>query len=386
VTRGTAARVVLLALSVRVASAGIAYGVNVTLPPFEPARRAQPDFARFDPLWSTFTRYDAGWYVSIARWGYVANAEGASNIAFFPLYPLAMRWTRSLLRGMVHPMHLSYYAAGIVVSWICFPLALLLLYAVARSDVDEGAAGRAVLYASLFPFAFYFGEVYTESLFLMLTLLSFYGFRSGRLLLGGISGGLACATRVNGIFALPALALVGWSAARRKRGGLTRLCGALVLVAAGLGAYCLYVYDRTGNPLEWASRIERGWDYTPGGAPWRAYAAPLQGLLSWSHAIPDPALPCDLLNGAAALLMVAAVPLVWARFGAGYALFVLVNLWVPLSSGALEGLGRYSAVLFPFFLWIGEQRHGAIRVSLLLAFAMFYVVALTMFTLGYALH
>ncbi|MFI5184561.1 MAG: hypothetical protein ACHQNV_09190, partial [Vicinamibacteria bacterium] len=100
----------------------------------------------------------------------------------------------------------------------------------------------------------------------------------------------------------------------------------------------------------------------------------------------DAALPCDLLNGAAALLMLATVPFVWARFGAGYALFMVVNLWVPLSSGALEGLGRYGSVLFPFFLWIGERRNRALHAALLLAFAMFYVLALAMFTLGYPLH
>src|SRR5262249_62212058 len=96
-------------------------------------------------------------------------------------------------------------------------------------------------------------------------------------------------------------------------------------------------------------------------------------------------LPYDLLNGSAALLMLASIPFVARRLGLGYALFMLLNLWLPLSSGALEGLGRYSAVLFPFSLWISSHRQRALHVAVLMTFALFYVLALALFTKGYGL-
>ena len=64
----------------------------------------------------------------------------------------------------------------------------------------------------------------------------------------------------------------------------------------------------------------------------------------------------DTLYGVTALLFAAAIPFVWRKFGAAYGLFMLLNLYVPLSSGAFEGLGRYCSVLFPAFIWLASIR------------------------------
>lgn len=48
-------------------------------------------------------------------------------------------------------------------------------------------------------------------------------------------------------------------------------------------------------------------------------------------------------------LAITAIPFVWQRLGAAYALFMVINLYVPLSTGQFEGLGRCSTVLFPIF-------------------------------------
>jgi hypothetical protein len=388
VTRSKVVWILALALGIRLGSTAVAYFAVVSLPPFEPASLHQADFALFDdPLWNTFTRYDAGWYVSIARFGY-ARHPGQSNIAFFPAYPLAIRGVRDGLLSSVRPRQLSYYGAAILVSWGCFAAALLVFHALARLDLDEAGALRAVLYLSVFPGAFYFGEVYSESLFLLATLASVYGFRTGRFFIGGLCGALACATRVNGAFALPALALAGWGAARGYPRGRVKLLGALLLAAGGLGAFCLFEYWRFGNPFEWVTIIQRDWDYKPGGSPWSAHLTLLRQIFSrHSVYVPASAAPfCDLLNGTAALLMVAAVPFVFFRLGPAYGVFMLVNLWVPLSSGALEGFARYGAVLFPFSLVVSLHRHRPLHVATLIAFGLFYALLLVLFTLGYPLH
>ena len=41
---------------------------------------------------------------------------------------------------------------------------------------------------------------------------------------------------------------------------------------------------------------------------------------------------------------------VWRRLGAAWALFVLANLFAPLSAGGLLSLGRLTSTLFPLFL------------------------------------
>ena len=81
-----------------------------------------------------------------------------------------------------------------------------------------------MLLTAIFPFSFFFGAVYTESTFLLFTLLSFYGFRTRRWALGGVAGAVATATRVTGIMMWPALAWIAWRTAKptgrdRARGG-----------------------------------------------------------------------------------------------------------------------------------------------------------------------
>ena len=88
-----------------------------------------------------------------------------------------------------------------------------------------------------------------------------------------------------------------------------------------------------------------------------------------------------MLNGLFPLLMVATLPWLWRRLGAGYALLIAANLALPLSSGQFEGLGRYCAVLFPFQIWVAAvdpRRRGARCVFA--GYGLLYGLALTLFT------
>ena len=88
----------------------------------------------------------------------------------------------------------------------------------------------------------------------------------------------------------------------------------------------------------------------------------------------------DTLYGVTGILFVAAIPFVWRRFGAGYGLFMLLNLWLPLSSGVFEGVGRYCSVLFPCFIWLATIRSRSVATALTVVFAVFYTLGLALFT------
>ena len=135
----------------------------------------------------------------------------------------------------------------------------------------------------------------------------------------------------------------------------------------GSSATARYIYDLTGQPLLWATALTRwGSGYHPGGAPWTAPAALVQRLLTHPYAFlaSEPMALYDTLYGVTALLFAAAIPFVWRKFGAAYGLFMLLNLYVPLSSGAFEGLGRYCSVLFPAFIWLASIRSRFVYTSL----------------------
>ena len=81
----------------------------------------------------------------------------------------------------------DYYFAGIVVSWLAFAAAMSVLYRLALLDLPRPAAIRAVMYAAVFPFAYFFGMVYSESLFLLALVVAVYALRT-RALAGGRLG------------------------------------------------------------------------------------------------------------------------------------------------------------------------------------------------------
>ncbi|MGE3191194.1 MAG: mannosyltransferase family protein [Vicinamibacterales bacterium] len=337
----------MLAIAFRCVGVLISYGSNVAFP-----QQHEMSFSVVepsDPFWNSFARYDSGWYWSIAHDGYRYIPEQPNTLAFFPLYPLAMRAGGELLGGG----RLAYFQAGIAVSWGAFVLGMLMLYRLARLDVDEDSAHRAVLYAMVFPFAFFYGKIYSESLFLLTVVTSVYAFRRGQWALGAVAGALATATRVNGILLLPVLAWLAWQGTRNDRRQQAYAALAVVGAGSGFAAYCLYNYLLSGSPLEWMSSIER-WNYHPGGAPWEPLVALARQLVRRPREfLLEPNGLYDTLNGMTAMAFVAAIPFVWRRLGAGYAMYMAINLLLPLSSGEFEGLGRYCAVLFPVFIWAG---------------------------------
>jgi hypothetical protein len=380
--RRAVVRIVIGALALRLISAILALYVNLSFP-----LQQREQFTVFDstsPFWDTFARYDSGWYQQIATNGYGFVKGGPSvgvgkpgKIAFFPLYPVSMQYASRLFGSS----KADVYMAGILVSWISFIVASVGLYYLARLDLDPLQAERAVTLTAIFPFSFFFGLVYTEALFLMLTVFSFYGFRTRRWALGGIAGALATATRANGIFMLPALAWLAYRAAQPTARDRALAALGLVLVASGVGAYSLYIYQLSGNPFEWAMTIQR-WGYHLGGPPWTAPFRLMGELLThpYQYLINDPMARYDTLYGITAIAFLIMTPFVWVKFGAAYGIFMLLNLLVPLSSGVFEGLGRYCSVLFPAFILLATIRSQAISTGIVVIFAMFYTLGLALFT------
>ena len=110
-------------------------------------------------LFTVWERFDALWYLRIAAHGY-ATTDGSA--AFFPLFPLAVRAASFVIGG--HPL-----AAGLLVSNAAALGALLVLYSLTRNELSEEIARGAVLFAAIFPTAFFFVAPYSESVEILLS-------------------------------------------------------------------------------------------------------------------------------------------------------------------------------------------------------------------------
>ena len=142
-----------------------------------------------------------------------------------------------------------------------------------------------------------------------------------------------------------------------------RLC-ALTLVPIGLGIYCLYCYDLTGDPLYWM-HAEEHWDYTVGNPPWEQVAVVIEALVR------DGVAPYQLVHGVVGVVGIALTPLVFKRLGPALGAYVLVSLLVPLSGSELEGIGRYTLVLFPLFMALATVESSRLRDAVVIVSTLF---------------
>ncbi len=331
----------------------------------------------FTKLAETFAAWDSTWYFEIARRGWFVNTEGQSAIAFFPLYPMLMRALAWPFGGSDR----AVWIAGIALSCACFLLGLVLLhrYTFARF-ADREAARRTVLYVAVFPFAFFFTQVYAESLFLVLSVSAVAAASASRWPLAGAFGFFAALTRPNGVLIAIPLAVLALDG-RPRVPELLRRALAVALVPAGLAIYSAFAWHLTADPLGWL-HAQNGWGYKLGGHPWAELARMLDGLEregAYAYFFSDELAPFRLVHGTVALAMIALLPAVFRRLGLALGAYVAVTLYVPLTSNALEGIGRYSATLFPVFMVLGGMTPRRVHEALLVIGALLLSLLASLF-------
>jgi len=388
-----------------------------------------------DLLAAPAARWDAAWYLVIAHYGYLPGLA-ASRSAFFPLYPLGIRGVSEL---GVPPV-----LAGVLISLVALALALygihrlttleasrllgirgLRLAAHGEEAHGEGAEGdgdvidpaarartrgeevaRLALFATaLAPMAFYFSAVYSESLYLALSVGVFWCARQGRWAWVGVLGALAGATRSAGLVLVVPVVILYLYGPREDRppdfpAGLRRIAGirykvcgeALWLLALPLGvlAYAVYLALAGGSALE-PFHAQEVWNREFAGpyvAVWDAARAAFEGarqLLSFqrrhvyytlSGGDPFVSAEHNVVLFGFLLAVIPAIVGVLRRLPLAYGAYVLAALALPLSypvaAQPLMSLPRFLLVLFPLFMWLGAflERRPRARLVLLGVFAL----------------
>ena len=312
-------------------------------------------------------RWDAGWYLQIVTSGYSyvpGEPELQQNIVFFPAYPMLVRGLGRLLGGRL----LGYTWGGLMLSLTAFFGALIYLYALARRTLGEDQARYTLWLIAAYPFALFFGAVYTESLFLLGATAAFYHFTKQQFGWAALWGLLVGLTRPNGFeLSLPLvlLAVMGSrtflaARSRERRDELLKALAAAAMPCVGMLIYAAFVWHLTGDPLAWVA----------GHVAWGRRYQGLAALVGSRYDIIENAgvggyvasLPLDVLNGLGVVFVLATAWPVARRLGLAYAVFLLINILPPLAAGGLVSAGRFSSVLFPSFIWLAgavPPRHRA---------------------------
>ncbi|HZC06869.1 MAG TPA: mannosyltransferase family protein [Ktedonobacterales bacterium] len=349
---------------------------QVTLHTFSPAA--------FYRVW---TLYDGIFYTLIAERGYRLLTEAA----YFPLYPLLMHMTAPLVGGHVR-------LAGLIVANACALAAFILLGRLVAHEFGAGVARQTLFYYAIFPTGLFFASIYTESLFLLLSVGAFLCIRQRRWLLAGVVIALATLTRAPGALLLLPLTIEAWralrpawsamSGARRLRVGLTLVSASALPVCAflALQLYLTHLYgipnvlSRAADDPAWLRYLD--W-------PWAGVMNDFATLADGSPFIPVLEIVKDVtflgfwLGLSLVMLLPRGwtswtnIPRAWVAYGWASLLQVLV-LPAHIRGGALMSVPRYMLVIFPCFVLLAlvSERHPNVR-RLAFALCILWTVMLT---------
>jgi hypothetical protein len=284
-------------------------------------------------------------------------------------------------------------AAGVALSLVALAAALygihrlstLELGRLAAHSAHRGDAARlAVLVTALAPMAFFFSAVYSESLYLALSVGLFWCARQGRWGWAGVLGALASATRSAGLVLVVPMVVLYLYGPREDRPpdfpdrawwlpryAIRRDVLWVAALPAGVGAYMGYLALAGGGALL-PFHAQEAWNRHFAGpyvAVWDGARAAFDGmrqLLSFQRthvyfkvAGGDPFVDAGH-NVMLFAFLLAAVPMVIGvlrRLPLAYGAYVLAALALPLSYPVapqpLMSLPRFEVVLFPLAMWLG---------------------------------
>ena len=227
----------------------IAIGMQVIAPLLYPMPNLPPFVVGFVPKsgWELFSHWDGKFYTQIATLGYsYANDGQPHSVAFYPLFPL-------LIRGLM-TLGMRADAAGVLINSSAFLAALVLVYFWVEERYDAGAAKWTIAVLAWCPFSLFCTVMYTEGLFLFVTVSALRAFERGEYIWAAFWGALTTATRGPGLALVPAFLLVAWS---EKRPPLAYVAG--FASALGIFSFSLYCAIRFGDALAFV-HVQKGWE------------------------------------------------------------------------------------------------------------------------------
>ena len=348
--------------------------VAVTLLPWERPRAASS--VSDNRVYDLPSRWDAAWYASVARHGYVWRADRRDeqqSVAFFPAYPAAMRVSADLVTAVAKALRDPYFLGGgtarfvwggVIVSVLCFGLALSRLYTLAAHETGEPAtARRTLLLLASYPFALFFSAPYSESLALLAIVSTVLAWREGSAPRAAAWGVVAGLTRSNG-WTLSAALVADWLLGRRREPGSTWLAAALAPAGAA-ALFSGYMYTLTGHPFEWVA-AQRVWvgEVRPFEFVTRRYD--LIAVRGLAHYLATE--PVDAMAAASIVLMAIAAVFFLLRRNWLYAALIAAYL-APALVVDLAATGRLTSVLFPGFVALALWTRGPTAALVGVAFA-----------------
>lgn len=338
-----------------------------------------PDFIR------SLSNFDGIFYIRIALKGYSQYEQ-----AYFPAYPLLIRYVNYLIGNPV--------ISGLLISQVAFLLSLFTLKKFLKEILKYKGNRWVFIFLLAYPTSYYFGVIYTESLFLLFFIGSLYCLIKKNYVWAFIFGYLTGLTRVVGVFLLiPYIVIFLGRYFDSPRSIIKLLKTNITYLLAGLGpvlgfiTYGFYLLKTTGDFLYFFHSQEYF------GAQRAAKIILLPQVIYRYLKIFITAdrnfqyfvalLELGFFVFAISILVIEIKKTIGRNrveyIRLGLAFFSLVNMILPTLTGTLTSIPRYTLLSISIFLFLGEIKNTALKIGLAAIFVFFHVLMFAFFVQGY---
>ncbi|MDO8573359.1 MAG: mannosyltransferase family protein [Candidatus Daviesbacteria bacterium] len=309
------------------------------------------------------SRWDSIWYLDIAKNGYIfAGEEKLSNIVFFPLYPALIKAGSFVTLG-------NYELAGIFISIICLTFASLFLCKLVKQFHPQINPFLPIMLLLIFPTSFFLNSIYSESLFLFLSIGCFYYTLKKNYLIAALFGLFASLTKLTGVILFIPVIFEYLEAQNFSFKIRPKILYSL-LIPSGTAAFLLFHYFAYGDFLLFL-KVESWWG--------RSFA------LNTNHFqfITNPAIINFMLDVFYILLFSIITFFVFKKLKVSYALYMIGSILIPLSTGTFMSIGRYILPLFPLYILLASIKNECLKFIINLLFILLLALNIVLFVNNY---
>lgn len=283
----------------------------------------------------SLVQWDGGHYLSIAKYGYQISEE----TAFFPLYPLFIKFLSLLYK--------NEFFWGLIVSNASLLIFLYFFFKIVKKKCSWSVAYNTLISFLVFPTAFFTTIYYSESLFLLMVILTFYFLESKKFHLSALFISLAGLTRIVGAGLILSIFYKYFSSIDFRVKKINVKIIYPLLSTFGILGYCLYLLSKTGDPFSFLN-VQTMWG--------RSVSDPMSTLLSyiWTFLSGDARPFTDYLDFFLTAAFLAILITGVKKIPSSWWIFSMLVILIPASSGTLTSMPRYLIASIGTFVVIGK--------------------------------
>lgn len=307
-----------------------------------------------------FSNWDGKHFLAIARNGYAP----INQVVFFPLYPVLIKVASFVTK--------DYLLTSLLISIVSSFFAIHYFFKLILLDFKKEVAEKAVVFLLLFPTSFFLVSSYSEGLFFLLVVLTFYFARQKKYLPAVLFAALASGTRLAGV-----AVVVGLFFEVYKSKELNSKNWFVLFAPLGFLIYCGYLYFLTGSPFFFI-QAEGQWG--------RFLRFPGEGMLLGVFNLVLFKQPNSLNILMEILFTIFGVGLILRslRFvNRSYTVYGLTSLIFPIATNLLLSIPRFLLPIFPIFITLSLIRNRWVTNLFQLSSLILLVIFLVMFINGY---